>query len=323
MQSPRIARDKRSKTQKSPASSNSAADFFSVPLVEMSTLDAPELRGIYTPAPEIGQAKVGITSQFLDDASVYHEKYSNVSYFKALISTALERIGPALRTRTPRILDIGSGSGNSVFPCLELFPECRIIATDLSPNLLKILLEHVEKNAQAAGRVMPVCMDATRDYYKKDAFDLVIGAAILHHLVDPGAAITAAARALAPGGNAIFFEPFEGGSAILALAFAEILAREEADRRPADRPEAKSTTLRWLERVAGLRDERPPGLVPLPEKIRRLFRALIDDYALRTGSDKSAPIYEKIDDEMALRTLVYRSARQSGGVFRRRYLPDS
>jgi SAM-dependent methyltransferase len=54
-------------------------------------------------------------------------------------------------------------------------------------------------------------------------FDLVVGAAILHHLEAPEQALSATLRALRPGGSALFFEPFDGYG-ILRLAFRWILA---------------------------------------------------------------------------------------------------
>jgi SAM-dependent methyltransferase len=265
------------------------SSFFSVPLIDMgSANNVPALEGVLTPVPEVGLTPVGLTKQFLEDASIYHERYTNTSYFKWLIETALARTGA--RYSAPRILDIGSGSGNSVFPCLEIFQDCRIIATDLSPNLLKILLEHAETRAEARGRVVPVCMDATRDYYQEGSFDLVIGAAILHHLIDPAAALRAAARALTPGGYAIFFEPFENGNSILRLAYEQIL-------------EGSSET-----GAAGGEEK-----APLPKPVGNLLRALVHDYEIRRGCDKSGEIYRKIDDKwLFTRSYFDEQARAAG-----------
>lgn len=287
-----------------------ASQFFVQPLLDMGALGTPEMAGIYVPEAEIGQAKIGITSQFLEDAGTYHQKYSNTGYFKSLLTLALSRIGelPA----SPRILDIGSGSGNTVFPCLELFPDCRIVATDLSPNLLKILLEHAEGHASAAGRLVPVCMDATRDYYQPGSFDLVIGAAILHHLIDPSAAINAAGRALAPGGHAIFFEPFENGSAILRLAYTEILARDEEYQRTLP-PVTRTLPQRLADRLFGLPPPAPVRPAPLSENVRSLLQRLIKDWTVRSGTDKSNPLYQVIDDKwLFTRSYLEPRARAAG-----------
>jgi SAM-dependent methyltransferase len=59
--------------------------------------------------------------------------------------------------------------------------------------------------------------------------DLVFGAAILHHLVEPGKFIANALRVVKPRGSAFFFEPFEGGLAIFRLILDEV--SREANRR--------------------------------------------------------------------------------------------
>ncbi|RHZ91237.1 methyltransferase domain-containing protein [Rhodopseudomonas palustris] len=71
----------------------------------------------------------------------------------------------------------------------------------------------------------PVCghSDGRHQAYLKEASaDLVFGAAILHHLVEPGRFIRSAMRVLKPGGWAIFFEPLEGGLAIFQLICLDI-----------------------------------------------------------------------------------------------------
>ena len=283
-----------------------ASEFFRVPLADMGTVERPELAGIYIPEPEIGKAPVGLSDHFLDAAAVYHRRYTNTAYFKLLISDAMKHIGHC--AGNPAILDIGSGSGNSVFPCLELFPHCRIVATDLSPDLLRILLDHVGRDAGSMRRVVPVCMDATRDYYAEGVFDLVLGAAILHHLLDPGAAIAAASRALKPGGHAVFFEPFENGNAILRLAYAEILAR--ADQRARQAPARPSS---WRERLRGSLPRAASDVAGLPDNVGAVLRAMIEDLTLRSGSDKSAPIFRKIDDKwLFTRSYIEERARSAG-----------
>ena len=283
-----------------------AADFFRVPLAYMGSIESPAALGIYIPQPEVGLVPVGVTEQFLADADTYHRHYTNTAYFKLLISDAMKRIN--FRADCLTILDIGSGSGNSVFPCLELFPDCRIVATDLSPNLLRILLDHVNGDPASLGRVLPVCMDATRDYYAEHAFDLVIGAAILHHLIDPGAAIKAAARALKPGGVAVFFEPFENGNSILRIAYSQILARDEEARNSP--PTRQRSWLEWLRGAA------PPVTTTdseLPADISAMLRATVESFAVRSGADKSAPLFQSMDDKwLFTRSYIEERARAAG-----------
>ena len=50
-------------------------------LVDLGDVAGPALSGVLIPLAELGAAKVGITSQFLQEAKTYHERYSAVPYF--------------------------------------------------------------------------------------------------------------------------------------------------------------------------------------------------------------------------------------------------
>jgi ubiquinone/menaquinone biosynthesis C-methylase UbiE len=237
-------------------------------LADLGDVAGPQLAGILMPRADLGAAKIGITGQFLEQAGTYHERYTNVLYFRRLIEQATRG---RLAAEPLLILDIGSGSGNSVLPCLELFQRANIVATDLSENLLAILRDHVAADMAARARLTLVCIDATQADLIEGSVDLVIGAAILHHLIDPFACVRQACRALKPGGIAVFFEPFENGNAILRLAYEQILKREGTEPFP---PEQR-----------------------LAPEVCNCLRMLIDDLRIRAGTDKSAPIFQRIDDK--------------------------
>lgn len=252
-------------------------------LVDLSAVGGQGFEGILMPQEDLGAIKVGITEQFLRDAQTYNERYSSIPYWSWLIKEATKRRLP----ESPSIiLDIGSGSGNSVLPCLQMFPEARIVATDLSENLLAILRDHIGADVATRQRIALVCLDATRAKFTESSVDLVIGAAILHHLIDPAQCIRRACRALRPGGMAVFFEPFEAGNAILRMAYERILA-EDAKR---DSEHLSETTARTL-------------------------RALVNDFRVRTGSDKSDDVFRLIDDKwLFTRSYFTTIAREIGFV---------
>lgn len=249
------------------------ADQFTVPLVDLGDTRSG-MEGILVPAAEVGRAPVGVTEQFLEQAASYHERYSSEERFARLVAEALERLhlpqGPL------NVLDLGSGSGNSVWPCLELLPQCSVVAVDISPDLLAILRDHAQRQPATRGRVTPVCMSATSNHFASGCFDLVLGAAILHHLLDPGAAIDAVAHSLKPGASAVFFEPMEGGHNLLRLAYAQIL--EERDDRRRTRRQRR-------------------GVEPATTEAFEVLEAMVGELELRTGSDKSDPIYREVDDK--------------------------
>jgi SAM-dependent methyltransferase len=113
-------------------------------------------------------------------------------------------------------------------------------------------------------------------------FDVVVGASILHHLIDPVKAITAARRALKPGGIAIFFEPFEGFG-LLRAAFELIVAHAEKES------------------------------VPLDTRLLKLLMALILDYATRTGNDKTPEMFRYMDDKWLFTRSYFERAASIAG----------
>jgi SAM-dependent methyltransferase len=222
----------------------------------------------------------GVTRQFLEDAPQYHERYTSHGYFRTLIEGALSRCD--IRS-VSSLLDLGSGSGNSVVPSLELFPQADVVAVDISPHLLAILRKYVDGTRPDFERLLTVCMDAATDIYAPASFDLCIGAAILHHVTDPQEVIGTVMRALKPGGHAFFFEPFEGGNAILRLAYLRVL--------------------------------RSPRAFLLRRAVRALLERMVKDYGVRMDSESTDPRFSTLDDKwMFTRTFFHDVARRVGAT---------
>ena len=226
-------------------------------------------------------SKAAITDQFKANAEEYHRRYAASDHFERLFRNGLELTGIEV-AEAPLILDLGSGSGvNSIVPCRRLFPGARMVATDLSAELLAMLAGYALDNA-AADAVVCVKMDAMSERVAPGAFDLVTGASILHHLEDPERGLNAAGRALKPGGHAIFFEPFNGW-AIMRLAFERILAEAELRGDPLD-PAADA-----------------------------VLRATIRDVAERSDPDTTTAWFPNLDDKWLFsRSRVSASAKAAG-----------
>nr|MEA2798176.1 hypothetical protein [Phenylobacterium sp.] len=226
-------------------------------------------------------SKAAITDQFKANAEEYHRRYAASDHFERLFRNGLEATGIEVADAT-LILDLGSGSGvNSIVPCRRLFPGARMVATDLSAELLAMLAGYALDNA-AADAVVCVKMDAMSERVAPGAFDLVTGASILHHLEDPEQGLNAAGRALKPGGHAIFFEPFNGW-AIMRLAFERILAEAELRGDPLD---------------------------PAAEAV---LRATIRDVAERSDPDTTTAWFPNLDDKWLFsRSRVSASAKAAG-----------
>lgn len=206
-----------------------------------------------------------ISEQFKANAADYHQRYAASDHFERLFSNALAATGVSI-PKAPLVLDLGSGSGvNSIVPIRRLFPGARCVATDLSGELLAMLAGYL-RDTDAAEETVCIQMDAMSNHVAPSVFDLVTGAAILHHLERPKAGLIAAARALKPGGCAIFFEPFDGYG-IIRLLYERILA--EADLRGA----------------------------PLDPDVERALRNLVVDIAARTDPDPTSDVFRALDDK--------------------------
>jgi SAM-dependent methyltransferase len=78
-----------------------------------------------------------------------------------------------------------------------------------------MLAAFVESRDELRGRIKSFCFDLHRRFFRPEAFDVVIGAAILHHLLDPRAALINVSGSVKPGEKIILVEPLEAGSLLL------------------------------------------------------------------------------------------------------------
>jgi SAM-dependent methyltransferase len=130
--------------------------------------------------------------RFGDDAYLDHETW---------IRPAFARLG---RLDGLRALDYGCGHGMAAVAMARR--GARVTAFDLSPAYV----EEARRRARANGAAVNfVIADAERLPFADGSFDRVWGNAILHHL-DVGRAARELRRVLAPGGVAVFCEPWDG-----------------------------------------------------------------------------------------------------------------
>ncbi len=164
----------------------------------------------------------GLGAQFRAEAHVYDERYFDVESKIRVITQALAVTGRTL-PRDSLALDIGCGSGNATFAILQLFDRSHVFSTDLSPEMLSILLSKAASDG-LTNRITPFVTDASKVLLKPDSIDLVIGSSMVHHLVDPDAFISKILRSVRPGGVAMFFEPFQAGHVFLRSLLLSIVA---------------------------------------------------------------------------------------------------
>lgn len=165
-------------------------------------------------------APVGVTEQFTDDAETYHERRR--LDFHGIMDRCLT-LANVDRDAPLTTLDIGSGSGGSVFATAYLLPNSTVVASDISPQLLDMLARGVAADPVLRRAVTVCCFDLHAPFFAENQFDLVIGSAILHHLVDPLAALTHVVSSIRPGGKLVLIEPLEAGCKILTIIYANVI----------------------------------------------------------------------------------------------------
>jgi tRNA (cmo5U34)-methyltransferase len=159
------------------------------------------------------------------DADV--ERFSNLQTGQSATidaPLALELIAEAASASTPgasRLLDVGCGAGNYTLKLLERLPRLAVTLVDLS----RPMLDRAEQRVRAAGAVHVTAVqgDIREVELGERSFDIILAAAVLHHLrtdAEWESVLAAFFRALSPGGSVWIFDMIEGATPVLhALAW--------------------------------------------------------------------------------------------------------
>jgi ubiquinone/menaquinone biosynthesis C-methylase UbiE len=121
----------------------------------------------------------------------------------SLISLHEPLIGHVFRSRKfdvrrfHDILDVGSGAGQILGHLLhEALPECRLVATDLSPQMLRRARNRIKST-----RPGYIAADLTHLPFVDDSFDCITCGWVIEHLPDPKPGLGELGRVLRPGGS--------------------------------------------------------------------------------------------------------------------------
>jgi len=109
-----------------------------------------------------------------------------------------------------RLLDLGCGAGRHAFEAYRR--GARVVAFDLDPGELKPVKDMcaamaAQGQAGPGGHAQAIAGDATRMPFPDAAFDRVIAAEVLEHILDDQQAMRELARVLRPGGLAAITVP--------------------------------------------------------------------------------------------------------------------
>ncbi len=230
----------------------------------------------------VGQLGEGLTRQFTEEAHVHDERYFDLAAKKQVFTKALSLSPMRHAGEIIEVLDIGCGSGNATFPLLELLPACSVLATDLSPQMVQILVTRA-KALGVMDRVVPLVSNASTLDLARDSFDLVAGFSMLHHLLEPRRFLRKLVESLRPGGLAVLLEPMTAGH-LVVRHFMGLFCGEE--------------------HLSAL----------LPDDIRDFFQQFMYTVEVLSAQDRSGFDYAKIDDKWTFSRAFFEECAQENGA---------
>jgi malonyl-CoA O-methyltransferase len=199
-----------------------------------------------------------------------------------------ERLAGLLPQRaSPRVLELGCGTGLFSRHLLARYPDGAFLLTDLAPSMV----EQCRRNLEVASKqcVSFDIIDAARPT-AEGPFDLIATSMTLHWLADPAAALQTLRKLLAPGGVLIY-------ASISGQSFPEwreVLEEQALPSGLLDVPElpgivdeerivADTDALGFLRRMKAVGGLTPrEGYAPLPPgRLRRAIRAADKSHAGR------------------------------------------
>ena len=142
---------------------------------------------------------------------------------------AMDLVAEAAARTTPdgrALLDIGCGAGNYSLRLLQELPGLDVTLVDLSQPMLDRAVQRV--GAATTGRATPLAGDIREVELGAGQFDVVLAAAVLHHLrtdAEWDAVFAKIFAALRPGGSLWIFDLVDSASE----AIAEVMRRKYSD----------------------------------------------------------------------------------------------
>jgi len=120
----------------------------------------------------------------------------------AIVLDQISKSAAAVTPHARNVLDIGCGAGNYTLKLLEELPNLNCTLNDLSEPMLKRAVARVSANT--SGTVRSIQSDIREVEFKDGEFDIILAAAVLHHLRDESdweSAFKLFYRILKPGGS--------------------------------------------------------------------------------------------------------------------------
>ena len=149
------------------------------------------------------QLKARSRAAFNEQAATYDEGMQG-SHARALYPHILEEAKRSLAGAcTPRVLDVGCGTGALSEQLLAALPDCRLTGIDLSPAMVE------RARIRLAARAEVIEGDAERLPFHDESFDLVVCNDSFHHYPDPDRAAFQMWRVLRRGGTLVMGDAWQ------------------------------------------------------------------------------------------------------------------
>jgi glycosyltransferase involved in cell wall biosynthesis/ubiquinone/menaquinone biosynthesis C-methylase UbiE len=199
------------------------------PFFDLGIVDK-NLSGILSLGFSEEEIKSYMTDYYYDNAAVEEQAYDGFTTWQRTFRNALSLLDTAKLNSNATALELGAGFGGGTYAMQALYPNMRIIATELSASMLaRHKKEGERRNIGADSKILRCQINADDLCFNDGSFDLIFGTAILHHVFDPLRIIEEAGRLLKPEGIAIFCEPFEPGYGLLRIVYETLLLMYDRD----------------------------------------------------------------------------------------------
>jgi SAM-dependent methyltransferase len=188
----------------------------------------------------------GHASTMLDDID-YDEYYRiDDSYSDILVTSIKSYVGPRWPASLGTLLELGCGTGGFSRSLLRIAAPPRAVLTDVSPKMLRICRQHLDRIGLRAGsQISFATYSGTEQSLVPAAFDTCVGTSVLHHILDVRTCLADMHRVLKPGGRAFFLEPNRRFHRALFSTLADIVAHYLSSGVAADDPDL-SRIMNWI-----------------------------------------------------------------------------
>lgn len=158
------------------------------------------------------------------------EEYDAMDFVATDTAFAEAAVRLAGATGSPRIVDLGTGTGAIPLLLLDRHPTATVVGVDLAGSMLDVARKKAAARGHAA-RLELVCADVKDTGLPAGSFDFVMSNSVLHHMADPLTLLREMARLVKPGGGLLLRDLFRPPSIEEARAIVERVSGGDSPRQ--------------------------------------------------------------------------------------------